>query len=115
MSTSRENNRIAVRKYYHKNKEYFKGKAHKHHLKRKYGMTPEDFNALFEKQGRVCGICKRPDPESKMGWCTDHNHQTGQVRGILCRGCNYGLGFFYDNPKALRSAIKYLKNPPNIL
>ena len=44
----------------------------------------------------------------------DHDHETGKERGLICGHCNTGLGFFRDNPKALRSAASYLLRPPGV-
>jgi recombination endonuclease VII len=58
----------------------------------KYGLTEEEWNGLFLKQNNVCALCHSPYPRSKKGWHTDHDHETGKVRGILCFPCNYLLG-----------------------
>lgn len=80
------------------------GGARKYHMKRRYGITLEDFDALLAKQGFLCPIClKRPAVH------VDHDHATGRVRGILCEMCNGGLGQFRDNPRTIESAIEYLE------
>lgn len=57
---------------------------------------------LAEQDGRckICGQLKKLN--------VDHDHATGEVRGLLCHGCNVGIGFFRDSPELLRSAIDYL-------
>jgi len=82
-------------------------------LKRKYGLTPVDFDAMFAAQGSVCAICGGDHPgEMSRGrsprWHIDHDHKTGLVRGVLCSPCNRALGLFKENPQALESAIAYL-------
>jgi Recombination endonuclease VII len=60
---------------------------------------------LIEHQNNQCDICKNPlDPPF-----VDHNHTTGNVRGLLCLGCNTSLGHFHDSPEILNNAIKYLE------
>ncbi len=81
------------------------GGARKYHLKRRYGLTREDFDSLLATQGFLCPIClKRPAVH------VDHDHRTGKVRGILCEMCNGGLGQFRDSPKTIEAAIEYLEN-----
>jgi hypothetical protein len=53
-----------------------------------HGMTPEEWDDLFNRQGRRCGCCGSKSPRSKKGWHTDHDHSTGEVVGILCHKCN---------------------------
>lgn len=72
----------------------------------KYGLSVEDWDALFEAQGRRCPICKASDLDK---WDTDHDHATGQVRGILCPPCNRGIGQLKDDPARLRAAAEYLE------
>jgi hypothetical protein len=76
--------------------------------KYKYGITKEQWDALFAKQGNKCGICGETTPGSKRDWCTDHDHKTGRVRGILCHRCNLILGKAEDNAVLLLTASKYL-------
>lgn len=66
-------------------------------FKRKFGISTEDWDALFKQQGRKCAICKALDPKHKYGWATDHCHKTGTVRGILCQNCNLLIGQLGDN------------------
>lgn len=78
-------------------------------LKRNYGMTLDDYFALVESQDGMCGICRDPLTEGRIGAQVDHDHKTGNVRGILCVKCNAGLGQFRDNIGFLASAIGYLE------
>lgn len=73
-------------------------------LKRKYGISLEDYEAMFADQGGVCKICKTSDEDLVV----DHCHETDIVRGLLCNSCNWGLGNFKDNVDLLRSAEEYL-------
>lgn len=78
-------------------------------LKRTYGLTPEDFDALLASQGERCAICRSDDPGTKGMWHVDHCHDAGTVRGLLCSACNIGLGQFKDRPDVLRAAADYLE------
>ena len=80
-------------------------------LRRNYKITPEIFNKMWENQNGECAICKQPmQPRGrKLSAVTvDHNHATGEVRGLLCRGCNHGIGNLKDDPKVMQSAAEYL-------
>ena len=82
-----------------------------HYLVRRFGITLAKYLALLEAQEGRCAICKRiPDEADPNGWrfCVDHDHETGAVRGLLCRTCNIGLGAFRDDPALLRAADRYL-------
>lgn len=78
-----------------------------------YGITVEQHEAIFESQGRRCANpeCKTTDPGSKRGWHTDHDHETGKVRGLLCHHCNVALGNVQDSVDKLQGLIDYLKLP----
>jgi hypothetical protein len=80
------------------------GGTRHYHLRRRYGIGADEFDALVERQGGVCAICGRPDPEH-----VDHDHETGAVRGILCFNCNGGLGQFRDSIDSLLTAASYLE------
>jgi hypothetical protein len=75
----------------------------KSHLKRKYGLTLEEFHAMLAAQGGGCAICGRPGVDQ-----VDHDHRSGRVRGILCFRCNVALGQLDDDPDRLLAAIAYL-------
>lgn len=79
----------------------------------KYGLTVADYEALFERQGGACGICREEPGESRLD--IDHDHVTGRVRGLLCQNCNTGLGQFDDQITKLLAAVDYLQHPPAYL
>ena len=90
---------------YHRNKR----------LKSKYGLSPEDFDQMLEEQGGVCAICgtkefgrSGPNATEWAGPAVDHDHTTGNVRGLLCRHCNVMLGAARDEPARLEAGIAYL-------
>ena len=77
---------------------------------RKYGISLEEYEILFEKQDGVCAVCKKRRAR-KVGstLCVDHCHKSGQVRGLLCTWCNSLIGHACDDPEVLRAAAKYLE------
>lgn len=78
----------------------------------KYGITRNEWEQMFAAQDNMCAICKTQDPGlgANGQWNTDHDHQTGKVRGILCWTCNTALGKFKDSTDILRSALAYLED-----
>ena len=79
-------------------------------LRRKFGVTPEEVDALLAEQEGRCAGCRRELPEGK-GRHLDHNHETGKVRGWLCFPCNYALGLLRDDPKTLLRLVDYVHRP----
>jgi hypothetical protein len=77
------------------------------HLKRKYGMTIEEYGVMLDAQGGGCFICGRP-PRDDSSLHVDHDHSSGRVRGILCFSCNNALADFQDDPALLRKAASYV-------
>lgn len=76
-----------------------------------YKITGEDFDRMLEEQDGVCAICKNPNTklwETNRGRFVDHDHLTGQVRGILCIRCNTQLGMLEDKV-FVEAAMKYLQ------
>lgn len=82
--------------------------SRKHKLKSRYGMTIEEYDYLLDKQEGCCAICGTDDPNGRGRFHVDHNHETGEVRGLLCNGCNIALGGFKDSPEILLKARDYL-------
>jgi hypothetical protein len=84
------------------------------YLQRLYGITLEQYNQMLESQNRVCAICGQPETTvNKRGNCiqdlsVDHNHETGKVRGLLCRKCNRILGDAKEDINIFNSATNYL-------
>ena len=80
------------------------GGSRNYHLQRRYGITAADADAMLEAQGGLCAVCRERPAEH-----VDHDHLTGQVRGMLCFCCNQGLGNFRDRADVLQAAIGYLE------
>lgn len=83
-------------------------------LKRKFGITPEQYKQILDSQNGVCSICgceesvKHRYKEGTQNLSIDHCHKTGNIRGLLCSNCNNGIGRFKDNPELLIKAAEYL-------
>jgi len=69
------------------------------------GLTPEEIEKISKNQNHLCAICSDPAPTD-----LDHCHKTGQVRWLLCKHCNRGLGAFRDNPEWLEKAASMIRN-----
>jgi hypothetical protein len=76
----------------------------------RYGITPEQYWALYEHQGGTCYICQRATGKVKR-LSVDHDHATGYVRGLLCGPCNKILGHLRDDADAAYRAGNYLDYP----
>lgn len=80
------------------------------HLRR-YGMTKEQYLALLASQSGGCAICGSANGSSRNPrvLCVDHCHHTGKIRGLLCDGCNKGIGCLKDDAGMVRKALLYLE------
>ncbi len=74
-----------------------------------YNISLKDYGLFLLKQDGRCAICKIHQNELNYSLCVDHDHITNKVRGLLCKGCNSGLGFFQDSKELLENARRYLK------
>ena len=92
------------RKYYKEHKREIAGK----HTMRTYGITIDDKEDILAGQDYQCAICGKRLPLLGHDTHIDHNHDTGEIRGILCNGCNNILGNAKDSVKILEKAIEYL-------
>jgi hypothetical protein len=80
------------------------------HFRLTYKITLEDYQEMFDEQGGRCAICGTAEPGGRYKvFNVDHNHDTGDVRGLLCGQCNTALGLFKDDSSILLSAIRYLE------
>lgn len=91
-----------------KNKE--SGAFKRWHLKKHYGLTYEEFNRILSSQNNRCGICKKIFTNVlPLIPCVDHIHDaSNKIRGLLCKSCNSGIGFFKEDVEILRKAEKYV-------
>lgn len=95
---------ITAKKWRTSNPEKIKNKI----LKRLYSIDLSTYNKLFSNQNGKCAICKTHQTELKSSLCVDHCHETGKIRGLLCRQCNTALGFLKDSLDLCKAAVKYL-------
>ena len=99
-----ENQRYG-KEYRERNKEHRKDIA----LKYNFGITLDDYHQLLDEQNGKCAICGIDQKDASKMFAVDHNHETGQIRGLLCLYCNRMLGDAKDNIESLRKAIEYLE------
>lgn len=94
-----------------KEKRKLKPKADSIYRKlRRYGLTEDQYQKILKEQDFACQICKTKEPSSvHTAFYIDHDHATGEVRGLLCRRCNLILGYANDNLDILEASIAYLK------
>lgn len=97
----KEDSAAATKRYREKNPD----SVREWYLVRNYGIGSQEFNELARAQNGQCAICG----DAIEDLVVDHNHNTGAVRGLLCRSCNSGLGLFKDNLERLRGAVRYME------
>ena len=116
--------RECVSKYYYKNKERInkknkewreknKKKLREKDLKNKYNITTKEYKKLKKDQKNSCAICGKKETRKTNNGKTqrlsiDHDHETGKVRGLLCKNCNSVLGYIKEDILLLKNMIKYL-------
>lgn len=88
--------------------EYMKPRSRNNALMHKYGMSEAEFEGRLAAQGGVCASCGDPEDEDKRRFHVDHDHTTGEIRGILCHGCNVSLGHLKDDISRITSLANYL-------
>lgn len=92
-------------KYYRNLQLHAPETIRKYGLRQDYNLSLDDYYTLLTSQNNLCAICHNPLTNPHV----DHNHITGQIRGLLCRLCNNGIGFLKDDPTILLAAIHYLQ------
>ncbi len=107
-SNKKERNEYS-KKYYQKHKEKYKRLAKiysiEYNLKSNYNLTLEQYDKMFEEQNGNCAICGLPQLMKRLA--VDHDHETGEVRGLLCACCNMQLGILEDK-EFCKKALGYL-------
>src|SRR3990167_6199459 len=101
-SENREKNRATKKAWRNKNKE----KVRHWKKKRKYGISLIGTNELLVMQGGLCAICGK---DIKNNFHIDHDHLSKKVRGLLCPGCNIGIGHLKESIPVLNGAIAYIQ------
>lgn len=120
----RDAKRKAALAYYHANIEEVRRKqnerastpeakerARAYQLEKKFGLTVADYESMLRAQDGKCAICgsESSGRKDRSNFSVDHDHKTNRVRGLLCRGCNTGIGNLRENPDILIRAADYLK------
>lgn len=77
-------------------------------MKREYGLSKEQYDLLVENHKSRCAICNEHNDNLTHSLCIDHNHDTGKVRGLLCKKCNTMIGLANDDVELLQKGIAYL-------
>jgi len=104
-----ENNRELTIERAKRNYTSDKSKKRDSNLKRSYGISLRDYDSMFERQNGRCAICGVHADSLSVSLCVDHNHKTGKVRELLCRKCNFALGYMNDDISIFKSALLYLE------
>lgn len=93
-----------------KDLEAFRRRETHRNLISKYRLTLAEYEAMVESQGGLCALCEKvPNGGKNKKLHIDHDHATGRIRGLLCHGCNTGLGNLREDVELLRKAIIYLE------
>lgn len=87
------------------------GYEREYDLMKSYSITVQDYNEMYEYQNGKCKICEKGTDTMgrKKHLCVDHNHGTGQIRGLLCDKCNRAIGLLGDSINTLKKAVSYLE------
>ncbi len=100
----------AKKKQVKENAEYLKKARQTRHFQNTYGLSRLAYDNMRESQNYCCYICGLHETENHNKiLCVDHNHDTGEVRKLLCSKCNRGLGLFNDSSGLLAKASQYLE------
>lgn len=110
---NKERHKASCSSWYKNNKDKAKQRSTEWHYMTYYGISYSDFRSLAQDQDNKCKLCgielSFSNHKKQNGAVLDHCHTTGKIRGVLCSGCNKGLGHFKDNIELFNKAILYLK------
>ncbi|WP_367582316.1 endonuclease VII domain-containing protein [Tsukamurella tyrosinosolvens] len=98
--------------HYRERKRAKRAKDRERRLEGTYGLTSEEYRAIYEHQGSRCAICQVATGKTKA-LAVDHDHREPfLIRGLLCSPCNILIGRWGDDPAPFERAISYLASPP---
>lgn len=106
---AREAGRLYSKMKREKNPELARRRARGYALKRKYGITLEQYEELLAKQNHSCAVCERPASDFPTSLAVDHDHKTGRIRGLLCTHCNYRMVAKHRDGALLRKIADYIE------
>jgi hypothetical protein len=89
-------------------------RARERAFQKAYGISLDDYEEMLAAQGNACAICREVCVTGRA-LAVDHDHETGQVRGLLCANCNRAIGMFQDDPDRLLDAATYLLAQRSVL
>lgn len=98
-----------VNKYRTENAEKKAETSRAYHLKKKYGITVEQYDEMLENQNHRCLICDKHEDDVKTRLAVDHNHITGEIRGLLCTYCNHRIVGRHRDGNLLRKIADYIE------
>lgn len=102
---NREHLNTKRKEWVKKNPEKNKQIQRRAELKKKYGITLEQYDEMFVKQGGLCAVCLEPQVDFSLRFAVDHSHKTGKVRGLLCGNCNTTLGLIGEKHQSLQRMV----------
>lgn len=101
---------------FHKNRRMKSGLSNvckdcnmKYHRRMYYNLTDEAYDDLYKKQNGCCAICHRKEDQFKSRLSVDHDHETGEIRGLLCGFCNHRIVGRFKRGGPLKNAAAYLE------
>lgn len=112
-AVSKYNLRSECKKCTKKFKKSPKGQVNRmKEILKRHNLTLNEYDQMFEQQSGMCYICGQTEIGCRL--CVDHNHQTNNIRGLLCRSCNILLGYLerMKRDNFIKKAEQYLKNNP---
>ena len=104
-----QNNREKVNGYARQWRKDNPEKIKSHQLKCRYGLSYEEWLQMWENQDSKCAICGDLFIKPSDAY-VDHNHKTGEIRGLLCKRCNLSIGLFDDDSELMKKAMEYCRN-----
>lgn len=101
--------------YFEYQRQYRRGQAtknvskdKKYALRKRYGLSPRQFEGMLAATSGCCAACGEPPRPGGRALSVDHDHSTGQVRGLLCNACNRAVGYLRDDPSRATAVARYL-------